>query len=107
SPLHGLARMLRRHPGVARLLGIVALLLFWEATARWLIGPMFLSPPSVVVAGLGQMLGTQGVPAALRITAWELAVAFAISVAIGLSVGLAVGLSRFSNRSFMPIILLL
>ena len=53
------------------------------------------------------MLATQGVPAALRITFWELAVAFAISVVIGLAVGLAVGLSRFSNRSFMPIILLL
>ena len=68
---------------------------------------MFLSPPSRVVASLGDLFDTKGVPAALQITFWELAVAFAISVAIGLAVGLAVGLSRFSNRSFMPIILLL
>ena len=60
-----------------------------------------------MIASLGDLFGTQGVPAALRITFWELAVAFAISVVIGLAVGLAVGLSRFSNRSLMPIILLL
>jgi NitT/TauT family transport system permease protein len=107
GPFDQPVRYLRRHPGVARLLVVVALLLLWEVAARWWIDPMFLSPPSRVVAGLGEMFGTQGVPAALRITFWELAVAFAISVAIGLVVGLAVGLSRFSHRSFMPIILLL
>ena len=53
------------------------------------------------------MFGTDGVPAALRITFFELAVAFAISVVIGLVVGLAVGLQPFARRSFMPIILLL
>jgi NitT/TauT family transport system permease protein len=68
---------------------------------------MFLSPPSRVVGSLDAVFQTPGVPAALRITFWELGVAFALSVGIGLGVGLAVGLSRFSNRSFMPIILLL
>ena len=64
--------------------------------------------PAVAGAGLARRLfDTKGIPAALRITFWELAVAFAISVVIGLAVGLAVGLSRFSNRSLMPIILLL
>jgi NitT/TauT family transport system permease protein len=50
---------------------------------------------------------TPGGPAALRITLFELIVAFALSVAIGLSVGLTVGLNRCTHRSFMPIILLL
>ena len=48
-----------------------------------------------------------GVPAALRITFFELFVAFVLSIAIGVAVGLTVGLNRFSHRSFMPIILLL
>ena len=100
-------KSLLRHPGLARLAVVLALLVFWEIAARWWIDPMFLSPPSRVLAGMGEMLGTQGVPAALRLTFWELAVAFAMSVVIGLVVGLAVGLSRFGNRSFMPIILLL
>ena len=91
--------------GAARV--VAALFLLWEVAARWWIDPTFLSPPSRVVASLGDLFDTQGVPAALRITFWELAVAFAISVVIGLVVGLAVGLSRFSNRSLMPIILLL
>jgi NitT/TauT family transport system permease protein len=47
------------------------------------------------------------VPAALRLTLFELAVAFAIAVVIGLTVGLAVGLRPFARRSLMPIILLL
>jgi NitT/TauT family transport system permease protein len=96
-----------RHPAVARLAVVVALFALWEIGARLWIDPTFLSPPSKVLAELGDLFDTQGVPGALRITFWELAVAFAISVAIGLTVGLAVGLSRFSNRSFMPIILLL
>jgi NitT/TauT family transport system permease protein len=100
-------RALVHHPGLARLGVIVALLLLWEIAARWWIDPMFLSPPSRIVADLGNLFDTPGVPNALRITFYELAVAFALSVVIGLLVGLAVGLSRFGNRSFMPIILML
>ncbi|AMN40721.1 ABC transporter permease [Rhodoplanes sp. Z2-YC6860] len=96
-----------RRPGLARLGIIVAMLLLWEAAARWWIDPMFLSPPSKIVASLGALFSTKNVPAALQLTFFELAVAFALSVVIGLAVGLAVGLSRFGHRSFMPIILLL
>ena len=102
-----LATRIARSPGLARLGVIVILLLIWEASARWVVDPLFLAPPSRVVAALGRMFGTRGVPAALQITLFELAVAFALSVAIGLVVGLAVGLHNFSRRSFMPIILLL
>jgi NitT/TauT family transport system permease protein len=110
QPAAGLRRVaasLRRRPAIARLMVLAALFLLWEVAARWWIDPDFLSPPSQVLASLGELFETQGVPAALQITLWELAVAFAISVVIGLAVGLTVGLSRFSNRSFMPIILLL
>jgi ABC-type nitrate/sulfonate/bicarbonate transport system permease component len=107
GPLGDLQRALLRRPWLTRLLVIAALLLLWEVAARWWVDPIFLSPPSQVLASLDTVFETKGVPAALRITFWELAVAFAMSVAIGLAVGLAVGLSRFSNRSFMPIILLL
>ena len=100
-------RALLRHPGLARLLAVIALLLLWEASARWWIDPMFLSPPSKVFAAFGELFATSGVPKALHITFVELAVAFAIAVAIGLPVGLALGLSRFANLSFMPIVLLL
>ena len=100
-------RALLRRPWLARLLVIAGLLLFWEAAARWWVDPIFLSPPSQVLLSIGSVFETPDVNAALRITFWELGVAFAISVVIGLVVGLAVGLSRFSHRSFMPIILLL
>jgi NitT/TauT family transport system permease protein len=100
-------RELLRRPALARLLVVVALLALWEVAARWWIDPAFLSPPTRTVAGLAELFDTKGVPAALRITFFELAVAFAISVVIGLVIGLAVGLSPFGNRSFMPIILLL
>jgi len=98
---------LLRHPGMVRLGVIVLLLIVWEIAARWLIDPLFISPPSRVFASLGTVWNTPGVPAALRLTLFELAVAFAIAVVIGLVVGLAVGLQPFARRSLMPIILLL
>jgi ABC-type nitrate/sulfonate/bicarbonate transport system permease component len=105
--MNGLRQFLLRHPGVVRL-GVVALLLIgWEIAARWFIDPMFISPPSRVLLSLGTVWHTSGVPAALRLTLFELAAAFAIAVAIGLTVGLAVGLQPFARRSLMPIILLL
>ena len=94
-------------PGLARLGVIVLLFGIWEIAARFYVDKMFLSPPSNVFTSLQNVLMTNGVPAALRITFFELSVAFALSIVIGLAVGLAVGLSRFSHRSFMPIILLL
>jgi len=102
-----LKRTMLRHPGIARLGVVAALFVLWEIAARYWVDPMFISPPSRVIGSLDAVFNTRGVPAALQITFWELAVAFAMSVAIGLVVGLAVGLSRFSNRTFMPIILLL
>lgn len=102
-----LRHFLQRHPGVVRLGVIVIILVIWEIAARFLIDPMFIAPPSRVIASLGAVWSTSGVPEALRVTLFELAVAFAISTAIGLTVGLAVGLQPFARRSVMPIILLL
>jgi ABC-type nitrate/sulfonate/bicarbonate transport system permease component len=102
-----LKRFFLRRPGLVRLAVVAALFLLWEIAARFWIAPMFLSPPSKVITNFGALFDTRNVPQALQVTFWELAVAFAMSVVIGLVVGLAVGLSRFSNRSFMPIILLL
>jgi NitT/TauT family transport system permease protein len=100
-------RWLLARPGIARLGVIILLFIVWEIAARFFVDKLFLSPPSRVFTELDTMFETRGVPAALQITAWELAVAFAMSVVIGLAVGLAVGLHRFSHRSLMPIILLL
>lgn len=98
---------LLRHPALARLGVIVLMFIVWEIAARWFIDPMFMAPPSKVIAALPEMFGTEGVPTALKVTFGELAVAFVLSVIIGLVVGLAVGLQPFARRSFMPIILLL
>ena len=98
---------LLRHPGVVRLGVVVLMLIVWEIAARWFIDPLFISPPSRVLLSLGAVWQTSGVPAALRLTLFELATAFAIAVVIGLTVGLAVGLQPFARRSLMPIILLL
>jgi ABC-type nitrate/sulfonate/bicarbonate transport system permease component len=102
-----LPQFLLRHAGVVRLGVVVLLLIAWEIAARWFIDPLFISPPSRVLLSLGAVWHTNGVPAALRLTLFELAVAFAIAVVIGLTVGLAVGLRPFARRSLMPIILLL
>ncbi len=88
--------------------GVVAVLLLgWELAARYLVDPMFLSPPSKAFAAISRLLGNPLVRNALGLLLWELCLAFVVSVVIGLCVGLAVGLSPVSNRSVMPIILLL
>jgi NitT/TauT family transport system permease protein len=100
-------RSLWRRPWLARLVVIAALLVLWEVAARFLVDPLFLSPPSTVVMSLGKVFGTRGVPAALQLTLFELAIAFVVAVAIGLVLGLAIGLQPLMRRSFYPIVLLL
>jgi NitT/TauT family transport system permease protein len=100
-------RLFLRHPGVVRLGIVILILVAWEVAARWFIDPLFIAPPSRVFTSLGTVWRTPGVPSALRLTFFELAVAFTISVVLGLGVGLAVGLQPFARRSLMPIILLL
>jgi ABC-type nitrate/sulfonate/bicarbonate transport system permease component len=95
------------HPGVARLAVVLALFGLWEIAGRFYVDRDFLSPPSIVVARFGDLFGTAGVPAALGLTLYELAIAFVLSVCIGTAIGLALGLSRFADKSFMPIVLLL
>jgi ABC-type nitrate/sulfonate/bicarbonate transport system permease component len=107
TPAATTIRHLLRRAWIARIAVIVLLFCLWEFAARFLVDPMFLSPPSRVVANLGAVFGTPRVPAALQVTFFELAVAFVLSVVLGLVIGLAVGLQSFAHRSFMPIILLL
>jgi NitT/TauT family transport system permease protein len=103
---HGLHGLTRR-PWLARLLVIAALFALWEVAARWFVDPLFLSPPSQVIASLDEVFSTRGVPAALQLTLFELAVAFVLAVVIGLALGLAIGLHPLVRRSFFPIVLLL
>src|SRR5450432_2335147 len=93
-------QFLARRPWLARVIVIAALFGLWEIAARWFVDPLFLAPPSRVVAALDTVFNTRGVPAALQLTLFELAVAFVLAVAIGLVLGLAVGLQPFVRRSF-------
>jgi ABC-type nitrate/sulfonate/bicarbonate transport system permease component len=95
------------HPGVTRLGVVLLLLAIWEVSARFYLDRDFISPPSQVVMSLGSLFRTPGVPAALWLTLYEIAIGFALSAAIGAGIGLFVGLNRFAHRSFIPIILLL
>lgn len=99
-------RFFLRHPGIVRLGIVILILIGWEIAARWFMDPLFISPPSRVFTSLDTVLGTAGIPAALRLTFFELAVAFVIAVTLGLVIGLAIGLQPFARRSFMPIVLL-
>ena len=102
-----LGRFLTRRSWLTRLVLIAALFALWEISARRFVDPLFLSPPSRVIASLDTVFGTRGVPAALQLTLFELTVAFVLAVAIGLALGLAIGLQPMVRRSFFPIILLL
>ena len=100
-------RWLHSRPGTARIGVIILLLVIWEFAARFMLDRDFISPPSQVLTSFGSLFGTPGVPSALALTLYEIAVGFVFAAIIGAGVGLAVGLSRFAHKSFMPIILLL
>jgi ABC-type nitrate/sulfonate/bicarbonate transport system permease component len=102
-----LKRWLLLHPGVTRFAVVMLLLAVWEIAARFFLDRDFISPPSLVLMSLHSLFATPGVPAALRLTLYEIAIGFVLATIIGTSIGLAVGLTRFAHRSFMPIILLL
>src|SRR5216683_3654116 len=102
-----MARFFARRAWLTRLIVIAALFVLWEIAARWFVDPLFLSPPSRVIASLDAVFNTRGVPAALQLTLFELTVAFVLAVAIGLALGLAIGLQPLVRRSFFPIVLLL
>jgi ABC-type nitrate/sulfonate/bicarbonate transport system permease component len=102
-----LREYLAKRPGLARLLVIAALFVVWEVAARWFVDPLFLAPPSKVIASLGILFENPAVRGALQITLFELATAFVIAVAIGLVLGLAIGLQPFVRLSVFPIVLLL
>ena len=102
-----LLRFMQRHPRWSQLIVVAIFFALWEVAARFFVDKMFLSPPSRVYGEIGRVFTTKGVPEALWLTLFELAVAFVIALAIGLLLGLAIGLGNFARRSFMPIILLL
>ena len=106
SAARGSAKMML-HPAFARLGLVGAMLVAWEAGARWFDDPLFISPPSRVVVAMAHLAGEKNVIAAVTLTCWELIAAFALSLIIGLAVGLLVGLHRFTRDSIYPIILLL
>jgi NitT/TauT family transport system permease protein len=60
-----------------------------------------------VIASLGALFDTPGIPAALALTLFELGTAFILAVAIGLVLGFAIGLAPLARKSFFPIVLLL
>jgi ABC-type nitrate/sulfonate/bicarbonate transport system permease component len=100
-------RWLLAHPGATRIAVIALLVGIWEFAARFLLDRDFISPPSTVLMSLGALFTTPGVPKALALTLYEIAIGFVLASLIGVTVGLAVGLGRFAHKSFMPIILLL
>ena len=73
-----LKHWLLQHPGVTRLAVIVLLLVIWEIAARFFLDRDFISPPSLVLMSLRNLFGTPGVPAALRLTLYEIAIGFVL-----------------------------
>jgi NitT/TauT family transport system permease protein len=98
---------LRRRPGATRLGAVVMFFLLWELIGRTIGDPLFMAPPTEVVAAIGPLSEDREVLHAIWTTLWELAVAFALSVVVGFVLGVPIGLHRASNESLFPIVMLL
>lgn len=91
----------------ARLLVIAALLALWELAARLFGDPLFVCPPSAVLAALPPLFADPKIVAAVGITVVEMVAAFTLAVVAGLSLGMLLGLGEFLKGALLPIVLLL
>ena len=85
---------------------VLALLLAWEAWARWW-NPLLAAPPSVVLPALIAVLTLETypeLPRHLLVTAREIAIAYGLAVGAGLASGFALGLYRTLGRAYGPIL---
>jgi ABC-type nitrate/sulfonate/bicarbonate transport system permease component len=94
-------------PSLARLGVVAATLVVWEIAARLFGDPLFVAPPSLVVAGLFSISADPGVMTAVGAAFLELIAGFAIAVAGGVTVGLILGMSNFWRGLAFPIVLML
>ena len=89
-----------------RLAIVLAIVLGWEAAARW-SNPLLSAPPSLVLPALAEALTLQSypdLPRHLLVTAREIAIAYAMAVVAGLGSGFALGLYRTLGRAYGPIL---
>jgi NitT/TauT family transport system permease protein len=91
-----------------RLLGaasVLALVVLWEASSRvgW-VPPLFLPPPSRVVAEAGRMVASGELARHLALSLLRIALGFALGALAGTLVGLALGTSRLAEAVGNPLI---
>ena len=74
----------------ARVLPTLALLLVWEAAARW-AGHRLFPPPSAVFAALAALAASGALARNLGITLYRVACAFTVAMVLGTALGMAMG----------------
>jgi ABC-type nitrate/sulfonate/bicarbonate transport system permease component len=94
-------------PFALRVLTLLALLVAWEATARF-GDRSFVAPPSRVIAAYGPtILANPKLVQALGVALVELIVAFVLAVVLGIGAGVGIGITDLGRRSLFPFVLLL
>lgn len=105
-----------RHPGhvaddrrrwrVIVLVEVLVILAVWEIaiTGLHLVRPVFMPPPSGILASLGELLARASFPNHLMYSVGNLIVGVLLATIVGVSVGLAVGWSRFLDLTVSPVI---
>jgi ABC-type nitrate/sulfonate/bicarbonate transport system permease component len=105
---NGFLKRLKGSSAVGRIGVILLVALIWEVCARAFIDPKFVSPPTVILYTLfDTTLADPQIRAAIYLTFYELAVAFAMSVVFGVFAGLLIGLNQTTYKGLYPLILLL
>jgi len=105
-PVVDRGRVLRRRPhGLARVLGLLGLLLAWELLTRtgW-VPALFLPAPSAVLAAGLQMLRSGELLVHVATSLRRILLGFALGAVGGVAVGLAVGVFSLADAVGTPII---
>ena len=87
---------------------VLGLLLVWEIATRLAGNTDLIAPPSSILRALfANVLSDPDIRAAIALTLFEVATAYALAVLGGLALGIVIGASDISRRALFPIVLLL
>ncbi|NHN32496.1 ABC transporter permease [Paenibacillus agricola] len=92
-------------PGYASVLGIVGILLLWEAICRLeLVPPLFLPAPTSIISAGWDMLISGELQKNVVASLYRIAIGYAIGAVLGIVVGLLLGFSRWTDAILTPIV---
>jgi NitT/TauT family transport system permease protein len=88
-PLAGAVQVLKAHPNILRVTGVVIFFIYWEWAARGM-SPLFMTYPSAIFKAAWAITATGELPKAFIASMWPFALGLVISIVGGIAIGVLI-----------------